>query len=30
VTNSRNSFELIAFCGGAGSTQDVLFCEFEL
>jgi len=37
VTNSKNSFESIAFCGGAVSTQDgavstqdVFLCEFEL
>jgi len=29
MTNSRHSFELIIFCEGAVSTQDVL-CEFEL
>jgi len=30
MTNSKNSFELIAFCEGAVSTQDVFLCEFEL
>jgi len=30
VANSKNSFELIAFCGGAVSTQDVFLCEFKL
>jgi len=30
VTNSKDSFELIAFCGGAVSTQDVFLCEFKL
>jgi len=25
VTNCKNSFELIAFCGGAVSTQDVFY-----
>jgi len=30
VTNSRNRFELIAFCGGAVNIQDVFLCEFEL
>jgi len=26
VTNSKISFELIAFCGGAVSTQNVFLC----
>jgi len=30
VTNSKISFELIAFCGCVVSTQDVFLCEFEL
>jgi len=30
VTNSKNSFEFIAFCGGAVSTQDEFLCDFEL
>jgi len=30
VTNSKNSSQLIAFCGCAVSTQDVFLCEFEL
>jgi len=30
VTNSKNSFELTAFCGGAVSAQDVFLCEFVL
>ena len=30
VTNCKNSLELIAFCGGVVSTQDVFLCEFEL
>jgi len=30
MTNSKDRFELISFCGGALSTQDVLLYEFEL
>jgi len=30
VTNSKNSFELIGFCGCVVSSQDVFLCEFEL
>jgi len=30
MTNSKNSFELTAFCGGVVSGQDVFLCEFEL
>jgi len=29
VTNSKNSLELIAFCAGAVSAQDVFSCELS-
>jgi len=30
VTNSKNRFELTAFCGGVVGAEDVFLCEFEL
>ena len=30
VTNSENSFDLIAFCGATVSRKDVFLCEFKL
>jgi len=30
MTNPKNSSELIAFCVGIVSTQDVFLCDFNL